>query len=261
MGKLSRIVRAALPFLLAGACSRADAVVAPPGPEMTLVGAPQASSFPVETEFTGVTPAIVWVTTVAQAWFGEIQHANAAAQTQGWGNAGTQSLTLDIFEGATHLHRTQPSVAAFSTFLPGIWWLSDTVTVNISVSCGLSSTASVSASSALKVLPVGGVQAFTLFEQQRTGAGNGYMNACPPPPGCDDLMTDEVEECGDEGANAGTVYSPGGSHPTETPGVEHGGSTTSVWVCDVIDWFVSSDGGQTWQYENTELKACWLEPR
>lgn len=85
---------------------------------------------------------------------------------------------------------------------------------------------------------------------------------CPTPAqtSCDDPMTDEIEtEC--SGGSGGSLVS-GGRGSTEAPGIEHGGTSESVWRCDVIYWYQSDDGGVTWYYTGYEIVGnCALEPR
>lgn len=76
----------------------------------------------------------------------------------------------------------------------------------------------------------------------------------PPVDPCDDPLTDEVEtECSEGGGGApGTG---GIGMPINVSGPPVSGSK---WVCQVTDWYESTNGGE-WVYVETTIDFCWLE--
>lgn len=201
--------------------------------------------------------SLVWVETVAQAWFSGSGAAYAEGVSQGWGNVVNQTLSLRVWEGTTPVGGDPGlSRAGIREPLPYTFVLRDTVNLNFRKSCGLQSTASAYALAKFDAISLSSWSVLTISEREGEDEGNGYMNPCPPPPeDCDDPFTNEVEECDPPGGPAPGPIQVDVPQPTLAPP----GSGPETLVCETYFEFTSWDGGATWYHTGTTVtNNCWV---
>lgn len=194
---------------------------------------------------------LIDVVPLAQGWFTVAGQAYGRGYSTGFGNHAKQELTLQLYQGVTEVGQPTSSEETWQVFLPRIFSLVDTVMKNTSAQCGVNSTVTVRSEASLFALA--NWQTIRLGHRSRHTTGNGYQNPCPPPPDCDDPLTEQVEEC--------PPIAPGGGPISQSlPTLRPTPMGEEVWYCESIDWFASWDGGQTWYYTGTTITDnCWPE--
>lgn len=207
------------------------------------------SSYPDSSD-AGQFAGVIWVTANMQSWFGSTGHAYGAGVTQGYANTASQSMTMQIISGTTVGQTVSKPPVSFSVLWPRLFVIRDTIVLPSAVTCGASSLATIQSSAHLRV--IANYQLFDLFPVEDSDQGTGYLNPCPPPSECDDVLTAAEEQCPPIEPGGGPITS---EVPGWTPRDPFAGSSE---VCETYTQYTSWDGGRTWRQTGYVItNVCW----